>query len=107
LVTFLLAATKYLSTEFKEGGVDFDSLRVVTEFLLLQLNTMTKKQVGEERVYSACTSTLLSVDPQRKPGQELKQGRNLEAGADVEDKGKGAAYWLALHGLLSLLPHRT
>jgi hypothetical protein len=40
-------------------------------------NIMTEKQVGEERVYSAYTSTLNS-------GQELPQGRNLEAGADAE-----------------------
>jgi hypothetical protein len=26
----------------------------------------------------------ITVDHQRKPGQELKQGRNLEAGADAE-----------------------
>ena len=29
----------------------------------------------------------------RKSGQELKQGRNLEAGADAETM-EGAAYWL-------------
>ena len=39
-------------------------------------------------------------------GQELKQGRNLEAGADAEAV-EGAAYWLASHGLLSLLSYRT
>jgi hypothetical protein len=43
---------------------------------------MTKKQVGEERVYSASASTL--VQHQRKSGQGLTQGRNLEAGADAE-----------------------
>jgi hypothetical protein len=32
----------------------------------------------------------------------LKQGRNLEAGADAEAM-EGAAYWLPLHGLFSLL----
>jgi hypothetical protein len=32
-------------------------------------------------------------------GQELKQGRNLEAGAEAM---RGAAYWLAPLGLLSL-----
>ena len=34
------------------------------------------------------------------------QGRNLEAGADAEAM-EGAAYWLAPHGLLSLLSYRT
>jgi hypothetical protein len=38
---------------------------------------MTKKQVGEERVYSAYTSTLL-VHHQRKSGLELKQVRKQE-----------------------------
>ncbi|XP_040593944.1 uncharacterized protein LOC101834311 isoform X8 [Mesocricetus auratus] len=37
---------------------------------------------------------------QRKSGQEVKQGRNLEAGADAEAM-EGAACWLAPHGLLS------
>jgi hypothetical protein len=30
------------------------------------------------------------------------QGRNLEAGTEAEDM-EGAAYWLASHGLLSLV----
>jgi hypothetical protein len=47
-----------------------------------------------------------AVHHQRKSGQELKQGRNLEAGAGAEAK-EGAAYWLAPHGLLSLLSRRT
>jgi len=38
----------------------------------------------------------------KKSGQELKQGRNLEAGADAEAMER-AAYWLAPHGLFSLL----
>ena len=40
-------------------------------------------QVGEERAYLAYTSTLL-FHHQRKSGQELKQDRALEAGADAE-----------------------
>ena len=39
-------------------------------------------------------------------GQELTQGRNLEVGADAEAM-EGAAYWLAPHGLFSLLSYRT
>ena len=42
----------------------------------------------------------------RKPGQELKQSRNLEAGADAE-AWRDAAHWLAPRGLLSLLSYRT
>jgi hypothetical protein len=41
----------------------------------------------------------ITVHHQRKSGQELKQGRNLEAGAD-EEVMEGAAYWLTPHGLL-------
>ena len=41
-----------------------------------------------------------------KSGQELKQGRYLEAGADVEAT-EDAAYWLVPHCLLSLLSYRT
>jgi hypothetical protein len=37
---------------------------------------MTKKQAGEERVYSAYTS--IGVHHQRKSGLELKQVRNQE-----------------------------
>ena len=49
----------------------------------------------------------IAVHRQRKSGQELKQGRSLEAGADAEAMGWDAAYWLALHGLLRLLSYRT
>ena len=34
-----------------------------------------------------------------EPGQELKQGRNLEAESDTEAM-EGAAYWPAQHGFL-------
>ena len=42
----------------------------------------------------------------RVSGQKLTQGENPEAGADAEAM-EGAAYWLSLHGLLSLLSYRT
>jgi hypothetical protein len=38
---------------------------------------MTKKQVGEERVYSAYTFHI-AVHHQRKSGLELKQGKEQE-----------------------------
>jgi hypothetical protein len=37
---------------------------------------------------------------------ELKQGWNLDVGADAEAM-EGTAYWLAHHGLLNLLSYRT
>ena len=46
-------------------------------------STMTKKQAGEERVYSTYASHI-AVHHKRKSGLELKQVRNLEAGADTE-----------------------
>ena len=50
----------------------------------------------------------IAVHHQRKSGEVLTQGRNLEAGDDAEAVGKGdAAYWIASPGLLSLLSYRT
>ena len=53
-----------------------------------------QKQVGEERVYLAYISITIIKEGQDK---NLKQGRNLEAGADID-----AAHWLALMVMLSL-----
>jgi hypothetical protein len=60
---------------------------------------MTKKQVGEERVYLAYTSRLLFITKEVRTGTQAGQ----EAGADAE----AMAYWLASPGLLSLLSYRT
>jgi len=57
-------------------------------FLLLRQN-IKPKQPGGKGVCLAYTSTL-----QSSTGQELTQGRNLEAGADAEAM-EGAACWLA------------
>jgi hypothetical protein len=43
-------------------------------------NIMTKKQVGEERVYSAYTSILLFITKEARTGTQAGQ----EAGADAE-----------------------
>ena len=73
--------------------------------LLMQQNTMTKKQVGKERVYLPYTSLLLfiiegSLDRNSNEAetwrQELMQG-----------PWRRAAYWLVPYGLLSLLSYRT
>ena len=45
-----------------------------------------------------------AVHYQRKSGLEFTQCRNLETGADAETM-EDAAYWLASHGLLSLLSY--
>jgi hypothetical protein len=61
-------------------------------------NIMSKKQVGEERVYSAYTFRI-AVDHQRKSGLELKQVRKQEL---MQRPWRDVSYWLAL--LACLLP---
>jgi hypothetical protein len=63
---------------------------------------MTKKQVGEERVYSAYISILLLITKGCRTGTQAGQ----KAGADAEP-WKDVLYWLASSGLLSLLSYRT
>jgi hypothetical protein len=66
-------------------------------------NIMTKKQVGEERVYSAGLHFHTAVH-QRKSGVELKQVRKQEL---MQKPWRDVTYWLASPGLLSLLSYRT
>ena len=63
---------------------------------------MTKKQVGDKRVYSAYISTLL-LSP-KDAGLELKQVRKQEL---IQRPWRDVTYWLASPGLLSLLSYRT
>ena len=65
-------------------------------------NIMTKKQVGEERVYSVYTSTLLFITKEVR--LELKQVRKQEM---MQRPWRDVPYWLASPGLLSLLSYRT
>jgi hypothetical protein len=60
---------------------------------------MTRKQVGEERVYLACTRRSQSII-----GGIQDRNSNLEARADAEAM-EGAAYWFVPCGLLSLLSY--
>ena len=46
----------------------------------------------------------IAINHQRKAGQELKQGRKLEADTEAME---GAAYWLTPHGLLSQISYGT
>jgi hypothetical protein len=66
-------------------------------------NIITKKQVGEERVYSAYTFHI-AVHHQRKSGLELKQIRKQEL---MQRPWRDVSYWLASPGLLNLLSSRT
>jgi hypothetical protein len=58
-------------------------------------NIMTKKQVGEERVYSAYTSICCSSP--RKSGLEFKQVRKQEL---MQRPWRDVLYWLAIPGFL-------
>jgi hypothetical protein len=64
---------------------------------------MTKKQGGEERVYSAYIFHI-AVNHQSKSGLELKQVRKQEL---MQRAWRDVLYWLASPGLLSLLSYRT
>jgi hypothetical protein len=64
---------------------------------------MTKKKVGEERVYSAYTFHI-AVHHQRMSRLELKQVRKQEL---MQRPWRDVPYWLASPGLLSLLSYRT
>jgi hypothetical protein len=63
---------------------------------------MTKRQVGEERVYSAYTSILLFISKEVKTGTQANQ----KAGADAEAM-EGCSLLACFPGLLSLLSYKT
>jgi hypothetical protein len=66
---------------------------------------MTKKQVGEERVYLAYTSTWLFIT---KGSQEWNSHRARTWRQELMQKPwRGATCWIASPGLLSLLSYRT
>jgi hypothetical protein len=62
---------------------------------------MTKKQVEEERIYSAYTSTLLFITKEVRTGTQAGQ----EAGADAE--AMEGCYLLACFPWLAQLSYRT
>jgi hypothetical protein len=62
---------------------------------------MTKKQVGEERVYSAYTSKLLFII---KRSQDWNSNRKQEL---MHRAWRDVSYWLASSDLLSLLSYKT
>ena len=82
---------------------------VPVEFLFLRQNTMTKKHVRREGsnqlTYLHCCSSLEEV----RTGTQIEQdpgGRNWHRSHGGWASGD-PAYWLAFHGLLSLLSYRT
>lgn len=75
------------------------------KFLLLPRNTMTKKKVGEGRVYLAYPSTLLFITEEVRTG--IQTGQDPGVHELIQRPWRGAAYCLAPHGFLSLLSYRT
>jgi hypothetical protein len=66
---------------------------------------MAKKPVAEERVCSAYASTLLFII---KGSQDRNSNRAETWRQELMQRPwRGAAYWLALHGLLNWLSYRT
>jgi hypothetical protein len=63
---------------------------------------MTKKQVGEERVYSAYTSTLLFITKEVRTGTQAVRNQVV-----IQRPWRDVPYWLASPGLLSLLSYKT
>jgi hypothetical protein len=66
---------------------------------------MSNRQVGEERVYSTYPSTSVCIiegSQDRNSHMAGTRGKELMQGPQ-----RDAAYWLAPHGLLSLLSYRT
>jgi hypothetical protein len=70
-----------------------------------QKHTITKKQVGEERVYSAYTSKLLFIT---KGSQDRNWNRARTWRKEpMQRPWRAVTYWLVPHGLLSLISYRT
>jgi hypothetical protein len=79
----------------KKHYVVFQNIQLPTVLVRVSIpaqNIMTKKRVGEERVYSAYTSILLFITKEVRTGTQARQ----EAGADAEAMEGG--------GLLACLP---
>jgi hypothetical protein len=85
----------------KVGGV----LCVLVRVSIPAQNIMTKKQVVEERVYSAYTSMLLFIIEGSQDRNSHREGTRRQ---DLMQRSwKGTAYWLVFPGLLSVLSYRT
>jgi hypothetical protein len=73
-------------------------------FLLIQRNTMTQKQVGEERVYFAYISISIFIIEGNQDKNSIRAGTWRQE--LMQRPWRSAAYWLTPHGLLSLLSYR-
>jgi hypothetical protein len=68
-------------------------------------NIKTKKQVGEERVYSAYTSTLLFITIESQDSNSHRAGTWRQE--LMQRPWRDVTYWLASSVLLNLLSSRT
>lgn len=72
---------------------------VLVRVSIVSVKHMTKKQVGEEKVYSTYTSTLMFIT---KGSQDRNSHRaGIWRQELMQRPMRGAAYWIALHGVCS------
>jgi hypothetical protein len=81
------------------------NITVLVRVCIPAQNIMTKKQVGEERVYSACISTLLFITKRSQVRSTHRAGTWRQE--QMQRPWRGAAYRIASPGLLSLFSYRT
>jgi hypothetical protein len=79
-LTKIQRSWNYLPLLLVFHGVSDDVGMCLSQGFYSCTNIMTKKQVGEERVYSAYTSMLLFITKEARTGTQAGQ----EAGADAE-----------------------
>jgi hypothetical protein len=79
-------------------------LCVLLRLLLLWWNIMTKATWGRKSLFGL--HFYITVHHWRKLGQELKRGKNLEAGTDT-DSTEGCCLLACSCGLVSLFSYRT
>jgi hypothetical protein len=84
----------------KRREKDIKSQSVLVRVSILEQNIMTRKQVGEERVYSAYTSSLLLSPKEAMTGSQAGQKAGADAEAMEECSLLACFPWLAHPALL-------
>jgi hypothetical protein len=79
---------------------EFRSHPVLVRVSIPAQNIMTKKQVGEERVYSAYTSILLFITKEVRTGTQAGQEAGADAGAMEGRSLRACLPWLTQPALL-------
>ena len=96
-----LQCTRVLShsRDMKAEAWKYEEKYDVLGFLVLWRNTMTKKQVGEERVYLTYTCTSLFIIQRSQDRNSNRAGTWRQA--SMQRLWKGTSYCLVPHGFLS------